>query len=195
MESISANKENIERLLSNKKVSFLIPDYQRPYAWTETECNTLWNDLYEFAIPEGNADNFNSEKDEYFLGPIVTFNNKDKKKFEIIDGQQRLTTILLLLRAFYTKFELNSMKDKKSLTIKTKIESCIWKTDELGELISKDRIKRASEVATDNDKEQFKSILINGKTDDSWKSRYALNFNFFMKKINELQTQSSVSGQ
>lgn len=182
MESISANKENIERLLSNKKVSFLIPDYQRPYAWTETECNTLWNDLYEFAIPEGNADNFNSEKDEYFLGPIVTFKNKDKKKFEIIDGQQRLTTILLLLRAFYTKFELNSMKDKKSLTIKTKIESCIWKTDELGELISKDRIKRESEVATDNDKEQFKSILINGKTDDSWKSRYALNFNFFMEK-------------
>lgn len=190
MESISANKENIERLLSNKKVSFLIPDYQRPYAWTETECNTLWNDLYEFAIPEGNADNFNSEKDEYFLGPIVTFKNKDKKKFEIIDGQQRLTTILLLLRAFYTKFELNSMKDKKSLTIKTKIESCIWKTDELGELISKDRIKRESEVATDNDKEQFKSILINGKTDDSWKSRYALNFNFFMEKINEFISRS-----
>ena len=190
MESISANKENIERLLSNKKVSFLIPDYQRPYAWTETECNTLWNDLYEFAIPEGNADNFNSEKDEYFLGPIVTFNNKDKKKFEIIDGQQRVTTILLLLRAFYTKFELNSMKDKKSLTIKTKIESCIWKTDELGELISKDRIKRESEVATDNDKEQFKSILINGKTDDSWKSRYALNFNFFMEKINEFISRS-----
>lgn len=190
MESISANKENIERLLSNKKVSFLIPDYQRPYAWTETECNTLWNDLYEFAIPEGNADNFNSEKDEYFLGPIVTFKNTDKKKFEIIDGQQRLTTILLLLRAFYTKFELNSMKDKKSLTIKTKIESCIWKTDELGELISKDRIKRESEVATDNDKEQFKSILINGKTDDSWKSRYALNFNFFMEKINEFISRS-----
>lgn len=190
MESISANKENIERLLSNKKVSFLIPDYQRPYAWTETECNTLWNDLYEFAIPEGNADNFNSEKDEYFLGPIVTFKSEDKKKFEIIDGQQRLTTILLLLRAFYTKFELNSMKDKKSLTIKTKIESCIWKTDELGELISKDRIKRESEVATDNDKEQFKSILINGKTDDSWKSRYALNFNFFMEKINEFISRS-----
>lgn len=190
MESISANKENIERLLSNKKVSFLIPDYQRPYAWTETECNTLWNDLYEFAIPEGNADNFNSEKDEYFLGPIVACENSDKKLFEIIDGQQRLTTILLLLRAFYTKFELNSMKDKKSLTIKTKIESCIWKTDELGELISKDRIKRESEVATDNDKEQFKSILINGKTDDSWKSRYALNFNFFMEKINEFISRS-----
>lgn len=55
-----------------------------------------------FSFPENNCDNFKST-DEYFLGPIVTFKN-DEGKQEIIDGQQRLTTLMLLLRAFYARF-------------------------------------------------------------------------------------------
>ena len=67
---------------------------------------------------------------EYFLGPIVTFRNTNFK-MEVIDGQQRLTTLMLLLRAFYTKF--GHMQDKASVATKQNIEKCIWKTDEFGE--------------------------------------------------------------
>lgn len=67
--------------------------------------------------------------DEYFLGPIVTFMN-DNKKLEVIDGQQRLTTILLLLRAFYSKF--GNMLDEQSKSTRENIGKCIWKTDEFG---------------------------------------------------------------
>lgn len=60
-------------LFSEKKADFLIPDYQRPYAWGEKECQTLWDDLFLFAFPDNDCDKFNSDSDEYFLGPIVTF--------------------------------------------------------------------------------------------------------------------------
>ena len=67
-----------QKIRSHKKADFLIPDYQRPYAWQEKECQKLWDDIFEFAIPENDATKFDTN-DEYFLGPIVTFMNKDKK--------------------------------------------------------------------------------------------------------------------
>lgn len=103
MSKLSIDQKNIMGLFQDKKSDFLIPDYQRPYAWNEVECDTLWDDLFAFAFPEENFDNFNDEE-EYFLGPIVTFLNKDTNKLEVIDGQQRLTTLMLLLRAFYDNF-------------------------------------------------------------------------------------------
>ena len=116
-------------MFSDNKADFLIPDYQRPYAWTEKECQTLWDDIFTFAFPENDYSRFNSSNDEYFLGPIVTFKNEEKKQ-EIIDGQQRLTTLMLLLRAFYEKY--GSMMDQQSIKTKEMIEKCIWKTDEFG---------------------------------------------------------------
>ena len=63
---------------------FWIPDHQRPDAWSETECRTLWDDIFSFAIPDEGRTEFDSNS-EYFLGPIVTFKNDDAK-MEVIDG-------------------------------------------------------------------------------------------------------------
>ncbi|MDD6975441.1 MAG: DUF262 domain-containing protein [Bacteroidales bacterium] len=62
---------------------------------------TARNSKQAIAIPENDYQKFKSG-DEYFLGPIVTFKNSDGK-LEIIDGQQRLTTLMLLLRALYIR--------------------------------------------------------------------------------------------
>lgn len=180
MSKLNVDQKNIKLLLADKKADFLIPDYQRPYAWTEEECQTLWEDIFEFAIPEGDATKFNSEE-EYYLGPIVTFKN-DNNKLEIIDGQQRLTTIMLLLRAFHISF--GNMQDDNSKKIKELIESCIWKTDEFGNA-NKELLKIDSEVATDNDKDEFLSILNMGSAPLTMKSKYAENFRYFQKKIDE----------
>ena len=64
---------------------------------------------------------FNSDE-EYYLGPIVTFKNENNKK-EVIDGQQRLTTLMLLLRAFYVRFSL--MKTDESMKTRDLIAKCI----------------------------------------------------------------------
>lgn len=179
MSKLNIDQSSIKKLFEDKKSDFLIPDYQRPYAWTDVECQTLWDDIFEFAFPGDDVSKFNSDE-EYYLGPIVTFKNDDGKK-EIIDGQQRLTTLMLLLRAFYSKF--GNMKDEKSLQTKDIISKCIWKTDEFGKP-DMDELKIDSEVATDNDKDEFLKILKTGNA-DNLKSKYAENYRFFQKKINE----------
>ena len=180
MSKLNIDQKSIKDLFTEKNTDFLIPDYQRPYAWGEKECQTLWDDLFLFAFPDNDCDQFDSVTDEYFLGPIVTFKKAGKK--EIIDGQQRLTTLMLLLRAFYDKY--GSMRNDKAVKTSKLIEQCIWKTDEFDEP-DKSALKIDSEVATDNEKDQFLNILKIGIVKDDWKSNYANNYRFFQQKIAE----------
>lgn len=185
MSKLNIDQQTIKELFSNKRSDFLIPDYQRPYAWEETECQTLWDDIFTFAFPENDYSLFKSDEDEYFLGPIVTFKN-EAGKLEIIDGQQRLTTLMLLLRAFFSKF--GNMKDTNSISTSDDIAKCIWKTDEFGNP-DKNKLKIDSEVSSDDDKEEFLTILKTGQTTPEQKSRYAKTYRFFQDRINEfLQT-------
>jgi hypothetical protein len=180
MSKLNVDQKTIKDLFQDKKADFLIPDYQRPYAWGETECQTLWDDIFSFAIPDDGRTEFDSNS-EYFLGPIVTFKNDDAK-MEVIDGQQRLTTLMLLLRAFYAKF--GHMQDKASVATRQNIEKCIWKTDEFGEP-NMSALKIDSEVATDKDKDEFLDILRTGTIKAGQKSRYAANFKFFQNCIDD----------
>ena len=180
MSKLNIDQKTVKGLFSDTQADYLIPDYQRPYAWEETECQTLWDDLFAFAIPEDDASRFKRE-DKYYLGPIVTFKNEGGKQ-EIIDGQQRLTSLLLLLRAFYERS--SNQKDSETKSMRKMIEQCIWKTDEFDKP-DQNALKIDSEVATDEDKGEFLEILKSGKAHDKYKSQYAENYRFFEKKIDE----------
>jgi len=178
MSKLNVDQKTIMLLFSDKKSDFLIPDYQRPYAWEESQCQTLWDDIFAFAFPDNNYEKF-EKNEEYFLGSIVTFENENNKK-EVIDGQQRLTTLMLLLRAFYAKF--NNMQDDNSRSTRDRIAQCLWKTDEFGKA-DLNVLKIDSEVATDNDKDEFLDILKTGIVSKDQKSNYAKNYLFFQQKI------------
>ncbi len=178
MSKLNVDQKTIMLLFSDKKSDFLIPDYQRPYAWEEGQCQTLWDDIFSFAFPDNNCDKFDSNE-EYFLGSIVTFENENNKK-EVIDGQQRLTTLMLLLRAFYAKF--GNMQDENSKSTRERIAQCLWKTNEFGQA-NLNVLKIDSEVATDNDKDEFLEILKTGIVNKDQKSNYAKNYRFFQEKI------------
>lgn len=76
------------KLIGNIKGNFYIPKYQRGYRWTDTQVKTLLNDLWE---------NCNQEtKKEYCLQPVVVRKRADED-YELIDGQQRFTTTLIIL--------------------------------------------------------------------------------------------------
>lgn len=180
MSKLNVDQKAIFDLFSDKKADFLIPDYQRPYAWDEEQCQTLWDDIFLFSFPDNNYEAFD-ENEEYFLGSIVTYKN-EKGKSEVIDGQQRLTTLMLILRAFYDKF--SNMQDKNSKLTRGLIEKCIWKTNTFGEA-DKNTLKINSEVATDHDKEEFLELLRTGTVTSDSKSQYVLNYQFFQEKINE----------
>ena len=80
---------------------FNIPGYQRPYAWTETQAEELFDDLWEFLKHNPEPDPHNvaavDGASTYFLGSIVLIKDKDKPEATVVDGQQRLTTLTLLL--------------------------------------------------------------------------------------------------
>lgn len=54
MSKLDIEQNTIVELFSDPKTDFLISDYQRPYAWPEEHCQTLWNDIFSFAFPEIN---------------------------------------------------------------------------------------------------------------------------------------------
>lgn len=89
---------------------------------------------------------------------------------------------MLLLRAFFSQF--GNMKDANAISTNEDIAKCIWKTDEFGNP-DKNKLKIDSEVSTDDDKEEFLSILKTGNIDNTHKSRYAKTYRFFQEKINE----------
>lgn len=95
---------SINQLLNHK---FLIPDYQRGYRWTDSQVKELLNDIWEFSQKEKVKDEF------YCLQPVVV--TKREEFFELIDGQQRLTTIYIILSFLdKKKFELEFETREKS---------------------------------------------------------------------------------
>ena len=81
-------------------MEFIIPAYQRGYRWDNEQIETLLNDLYDFI--KKHSSSTRSSSDYYCLQPVAVVPNPDKEKlgkesYIVVDGQQRLTTIYLLL--------------------------------------------------------------------------------------------------
>ncbi len=91
MNDIITCKKNLKDIIDEYNDKLNIDDYQRPYTWSEEAANTLFNDIY-------NAMENNKEQ-EYRLGSLILHHDKDANKFNIVDGQQRLITIALILKA------------------------------------------------------------------------------------------------
>ncbi len=85
---ITGKEFPLSKILSSD-FDYYIPAYQRPYAWTEEESGILFDDLYKF-YKENSSDN-------YFLGSIVLVKSDENPHSDVIDGQQRLTTLTILL--------------------------------------------------------------------------------------------------
>jgi uncharacterized protein with ParB-like and HNH nuclease domain len=87
--AIESKKRNIAKLFSTD-FWFTVPNYQRHYVWESDEINNLLDDLW-FAFKH-------NEASEYFLGSLVLLQNGiNKEEYDILDGQQRLTTLLLII--------------------------------------------------------------------------------------------------
>lgn len=76
---------------------YIVPDYQREYVWTDKEIQQLLDDIND-EIDAGSSH-------EYFIGTILVSPTDEKSRHEVIDGQQRLTTLFLLLCALRNRFQ------------------------------------------------------------------------------------------
>ena len=87
---IEANKGILKKIFS-EEFWFVVPQYQRPYVWQEDNIQELIDDLY-YAFE-------NKQNSEYFLGALVLKKTKEEefREYEILDGQQRLTTLCMMI--------------------------------------------------------------------------------------------------
>ena len=182
MSDLNAERKSINEIFSNPKTKFLIPDYQRPYSWTTDHCETLWADFKEFAFPNDDVESFDEDKDEYFLGTILTFNDNGCSQQEVVDGQQRLITLLLLLRAFYDAFGESETEPRSELS------KCIWRLKNYKPDFSTCKIDY--EVVDDENSDSFKKIIAEGVTDKSDKSNYAENYRYFQRELTKFKLTS-----
>ena len=83
---------NIEKLFEEK---YIIPIYQRNFEWGESEIRQLILDIYDYSV-----DNYDKD---YYIGTLIVYDRKNN--FEIIDGQQRLTTLCILLSLIKNEYE------------------------------------------------------------------------------------------
>jgi hypothetical protein len=186
--NIDVNKQNVVDLLkSGKDHPFVIPEYQRPYAWSDDEVITLFDDIWSFSIEKSQG-----IAKTYFLGSIVSFENEKGEK-EIIDGQQRITSLFLLLRAVYSKLESEENKTDEVKNFISKIQPALWLEDELTGKVDKTKILLRSEVATDQGNDILRQILESGKANKEAKDNYSRNFNKFIELYEEKAKNSGMN--
>ena len=162
---------------------FLIPEYQRPYRWKIDECQTLWDDIINAFYEK--KDN---KKFEYFLGSIVSFENSNGD-LEIIDGQQRITTLTLLFRAFFESLKSEGKKDE----FQDDFGKFIWKKIRNEGFVFNEPYL-SSQVITDKDKKVLEYILIEDIDIEklkSFNSNYSKNFIFFHDAINDFKLKNA----
>lgn len=177
--TIEVNKQSVEALLgSGKTKPFVIPEYQRPYAWTSEQVETLFEDLWEFTTTSGGTERDGS----YFLGSIVSYENENGEQ-EIIDGQQRITSLFLLLRAIYTKLISTSESERtpEAANFIGKIEPSIWRTNKLTGKVDYKNILLTSRVVNNEGNEILRNILETGKADENAKDNYSKNYCYFQE--------------
>lgn len=75
----------------------MIPDYQRPYSWEQENCEQLWDDIVTFFKSSSEI----ADNESYFLASLVVHTKDSNKKRVVVDGQQRLTTLALLIRSIF----------------------------------------------------------------------------------------------
>lgn len=175
-------KEYIAELLGKDGQRFVIPEYQRPYRWGKDECETLWSDILS-VFGDGR------EIEEYFLGSIVAYQNK-KGELEIIDGQQRITTLTLLFRAFYES--LKTEKEFAKGDYEKDFGKCVWDYERDKGLVFENYHLR-SRVVTDTDSKVLQKILSQNCEINDKRSNYVKNYDYFANQLLEFKRENSLS--
>lgn len=174
---MDARKGNIYEILNGNK-QFLIPVYQRFYSWDIDQCKRLWNDIVDMQ---------KKEKAGHFVGSIVNIAEQAMptgvQKYMIIDGQQRMTTLTLLLLALRDY----AIKNPGDTTINSRrIDNMLLKNEyEVGD-------ERYKLLLTETDRDILISLVEEKPIAEGIRSRLIENYKFLLensliKKSNQLR--------
>ncbi len=162
--------KTLSELISKKR--YVVPTYQRPYAWELDQASELWEDI-------------RNNTPSYFLGILILRQKKDSE-YEIVDGQQRLATLILLLRAVVEVFGEGSQEGIEIQNGYIHQKGPLEKNAEFTLTLSK------------RDKLKFEALLTGGdyiakRKYASWQRLEKVK-KFFVSKLEELKNTEGVSG-
>lgn len=162
---MKADNISFLEFIGASKRTFYIPVYQRNYDWKRLQCITLFKDIENIAIDE--------KRNTHFLGTIVYVEGDSTanfRQFIVIDGQQRLTSIMLLLKAVLDSTESEELKQE--------IQEC-YLTNRFSPEQLRIKLKPMKADAINYQK------LINNQISDMEESQVLLNYDLFMDLIDE----------
>ncbi len=165
---MDATKGNIYSILNGNK-QFLIPVYQRYYSWDIEQCKRLWNDIEDMQ---------KHNKYGHFVGSIVNIAEQAMptgvQKYMIIDGQQRITTLTLMLIALRDY----AIKHPEDTSINyRRIDNMLLKNE------YEDGDERYKLLLTENDRDILISLVERKPIPDSTISRLLVNYEYFAGQI------------
>lgn len=171
---MDARKGNIYEILNGSK-QFIIPVYQRFYSWDNVQCKRLWTDIVDMQ---------KKGKTGHFVGSIVNIAEQAMptgfQKYMIIDGQQRMTTLSLLLLAL-RDYAMDNPEDT-SINAR-KIDNTLLKNEyENGNECYK-------LLLTENDREILISLVEKKPITDDTRSKLLENYYYFVDKIKDKELQ------
>lgn len=178
---MKASESKLLTVLKGPK-QFIIPIYQRTYSWKLAQCNQLLNDILRISKDPSTSG--------HFIGSVVYFQENihtqsDVPKLLIIDGQQRVTTISLLIAALAQFLKNNEIAID---TNSTKLQNYyLLNSDEEDELHYKLLLNK-------RDKQTLINILKGIELPKDYSQRIVENFDFFKNKINKENASSIYNG-
>ena len=180
---MKASVIQLNKFLQKQDTQFIIPIYQRNYDWDETHCKQLFEDIIEI----GRAPKEDNKM--HFIGSIVyvcndEYTTDEIEKFVIIDGQQRITTITLMLIALYQLAK--KLGDARQ-------EETILEYYLINKNAEKDEFK-VKLKATENNDRDLHALLNQLPIPSTHYSNIKNNFNFFKKNITEENRQLIFEG-
>lgn len=145
----------IKSLFGNSESLFQIPKYQRPYSWLDEQVDQLWEDLY--TTFENNHQDPETDAN-YFLGSIIVVSPEINSSYcDVVDGQQRLTTLMILFCAIRDTFpNINGdidIKENPNVIKISRIKKCIYDDDD------RNRLKFYTHS---HDHSNFENQIVNG---------------------------------
>ncbi|MCL4265313.1 MAG: DUF262 domain-containing protein [Anaerolineae bacterium] len=169
---ISARVGSIQHLIGYTDRQYIVPTFQRSYAWVDRMWEDLWEDINRYLDPS-----FRNR--EHFFGVIVLMplrdTNRKLQRYLILDGQQRLITVCLLLAALRDSVPKDSEnKSQFSDRINTFLFLRSWPLE---------REPQSKLMLTPSDHESFENILFERET--KTKNLLSKAYLYFRQKINE----------
>ncbi len=165
---MKGDSQKLVAFLEGSRKRFIIPVYQRNYDWKKEQCKTLFNDLVSV---------IKLNKKSHFFGSIVS-SCKSTDEILIIDGQQRVTTVSILMIAI-----INALKKNIITSLNESLKEEIEQTYIIDRFSKRERKVRLKPFRDDCD--AFDKLIFSEETDYIKTSNVTINYNYFYSRITE----------